>query len=50
MAQMKEQTKTPEKDLSKMKIANLLDAGFKTLKMRMSRDLTEYRKYIREKN
>ena len=30
MAQMKEQNKTPEKELSEMKIANLSDAEFKT--------------------
>ena len=31
MAQMKEQIKTPEKELSDKKIANLSDAQFKTL-------------------
>ena len=29
MAQMKEQNKTPEKELNEMEIANLLDAGSK---------------------
>ena len=31
MAQMKEQNKTPQKELNKMEISNLLDAEFKTL-------------------
>ena len=42
MAQMKEQDKIPEKELNKMKIANLTDAEFKTLVIRMLRELTEY--------
>ena len=32
---MKEQNKTPEKELSKMEISNLSDAEFKTLIIRM---------------
>ena len=48
MAQMKEKNKTPEKEWSKMEIANLLDAEFKTLVIRLLRELTEYNKYIRE--
>ena len=48
MAQMKEKNKTPEKEWSKTEIANLLDAEFKTLVIRMLRELTEYNKYIRE--
>ena len=48
MAQMKEQNKTPEKELNKMEIANLSDAEFKTLLIRMLRDLTEYGNNIRE--
>ena len=48
MAQMKEQTKTPEKELSNKDIANLSDAEFKTLVVRMLRDVTEYGKCIRE--
>ena len=48
MAQMKEQIKTPEKELSEMEVANLSDAEFKTLVVRMLRDLTEYSKCIRE--
>ena len=31
MAQMKEQIKTPEKELNKMEISNLSDSEFKTL-------------------
>ena len=31
MAQMKEQIKTPEKELNKMKTSNLSDTEFKTL-------------------
>ena len=31
MAQMKEQNKTPEKELNKMEISNLSDAEYKTL-------------------
>ena len=39
MAQMKEQIKTPEKKLSKMEISNLSDAEFKTLVIRMLKEL-----------
>ena len=42
MAQMKEQIKTPEKELSNEKIANLSDAEFKTLVIRMLTELVEY--------
>ena len=48
MAQMKEQIKTPEKELSKMGIANRSDAEFKTLVIRTLRELIEYGKYIRK--
>ena len=41
MAQMKEQIKTPEKELSKKEIDNLSDAEFKTLVTRMLRELIE---------
>ena len=48
MAQMKEQIKTPEKELNKMKISNLSDAEFKTLVIRMlkehSADLSSIKK------
>ena len=43
MAQMKEQIKTPEKiELSDEEIANLSDAQFKTLVIRMHTELVEY--------
>ena len=35
MVQMKEQNKTPEKELNKMEMSNLLDAEFKTLVVRV---------------
>ena len=41
MAQMKEQIKTLEKDANKMEISNLSDAEFKTLLMRMLKELSE---------
>ena len=41
MDQMKEQIKTPEKELNKMKISNLSDAEFKTLIIRMLKELSE---------
>ena len=48
MAQIKGQNKTPEKELNKMEISNLPDAEFKTLVIRMLRELIEYGKIIRE--
>ena len=41
MAQMKEQIKTPEKELNKMEISNLSDAEFKTLVTRVFKELNE---------
>ena len=41
MAQMKEQIKTPEKELNKMEISNLSDAEFKTQDLRMLTELSE---------
>ena len=41
MAQMKEQNKTPEKELNKMEISNLREAEFKTLLIRMLKELSE---------
>ena len=38
---MKEQIKTPEKELNKMEISNLSGAEFKTLVIRMLKELTE---------
>ena len=48
MAQMKEQIKTPEKELSNKKIVNLSDAEFKTLVIRMLTEMTEYDHKIEE--
>ena len=45
---MKEQNKTPEKEISAIEIANLSDAEFKTLVIRMLRELLEYSKKIKE--
>ena len=44
MAQMKEQIKTPEKELSDEEIDNLFDAEFKTLVIRMLTKLIELTK------
>ena len=41
MVQMKEQIKTPEKELNEMEISNPSDAEFKTLVIRMLRELSE---------
>ena len=41
MAQMKEQIKTPEKELNEMEISNLSDVEFKTLVIRMLKKLSE---------
>ena len=41
MAQMKEQIKTPEKELNKMEISTLSDAQFKTMVIRMLKELSE---------
>ena len=49
MAQMKEQIKTPEKELSDEEIANLSDAQFKTLVIRMLTEMVEYGRKIEEK-
>ena len=49
MAQIKEQIKTPEKELSDKEIGNLLDAEFKTLVIRMLTEMAEYGCKIEEK-
>ena len=50
MAQVKEQMKTPEKiELSNREIANLSDALFKTLVIRMLTEMVEYGQKIEEK-
>ena len=41
MAQRKGQIKTPEKELNKMEISNLSYAEFKTLAIRMLKELSE---------
>ena len=41
MAQMKEKMKTPEKELNEMKPSNLSDVEFKTLVLRMLKELSE---------
>ena len=46
---MKEQIKTPEKELSNEEIANLSDAKFKTLVIRMPTEMVEYGCKIDEK-
>ena len=48
MAQMKEQNKAPEKELNETEIANLSGAQFKTLVIRMLKELTDYGRSIRE--
>ena len=45
---MKRQNKTPEKELNKMEITNLSDAEFKTLVIRMPKELTEYDNNIKK--
>ena len=41
MVHMKEQIKTPEKELNEMKISNLSGAEFKILVIRMLKELSE---------
>ena len=41
MAQMKDKIKNPEKELNKMEISTLSDAEFKTLFIRMLKELSE---------
>ena len=48
MAQMKEQIKTPEKELNKMEINSLSDSEFKTLVVRMLKELSEDFKSIKK--
>ena len=50
MAQLKEQNKTPEKELNKMEISNLSDAEFKTLVIRMLKELSEDFNSIKRSN
>ena len=46
---MKEQVKTPEKELSDQEIGNLSDADFKTLILRTLTEIVEYGHKIEEK-
>ena len=48
MAQMKEQNKTPEKELNKKEISYLSDAVFKTLVIRMLKELGGYLNSIKK--
>ena len=48
MVQMKEQNKTPEKELNKLETSNLSDAGFKTLVIRMLKELSKYLNSIKK--
>ena len=41
IAQMKEQIKTPEKELKKMEVGDLSEAEFKTLVIRVLKELSE---------
>ena len=49
VAQMKEQIKTPEKELSNEEIDKLSDAEFKTLVIRMLTEMVEYGHKTEEK-
>ena len=49
MAQMKERVKTPEKKLNEMEISNLSDGDFKTLFIRMLKELSEDLSSIKKK-
>ena len=41
MVQMKEQIKTPDKELKELEISSLSDAEFKTLVIRMPKEFSE---------
>ena len=49
MPQVKEQIKAPKIELSNEEIANLLDAEFKTLVIRMLKEMVKYGHKIEEK-
>ena len=49
MAQMKEQIKTPEKELHAMEINNLSDTEFKTLFIRILKEFSEGLSSIKKK-
>ena len=46
---MKEQIKTPEKEVSDKQIANVSDAEFKTLVIRMLTEMVEYGQKMEER-
>ena len=48
MTQIKEQSKTPEKELSDEKIANLSDGDFKALLIKMFTELIELGQKIKD--
>ena len=48
IARMKEQNEIPEKELNKMEISNLSDAEFKTLAIRMLKELIGYFNIIKK--
>ena len=48
MAQLKEQNKTPEKELNEREITNSADAEFKTLVIRMLKEIIEYSNNIKK--
>ena len=48
MTQIKEQSKTPEKELSDEKIANLSDGDFKALRIKMFTELIELGQKIKD--
>ena len=48
MAQRKGQNKTPEKELNEIEITNLSDAEFKTLVIKMLKELIEYGNKIKK--
>ena len=48
MIQMKGQIRTPEKELKEMEISNLSDAEFKTLVIRMLKELVGYSNSIKK--
>ena len=48
MVQMKEQNKTPGKELNKMERSNLSDAQFKTLVIKMLQELTGFLNSIKK--
>ena len=49
MVQMKEQNKTPEKELNKMEISNPSYVHFKTLVIRMLKELSENHSGIKKR-